>query len=205
MTIISLSGLIGSGKDTVADYLVSKYGFKRDSFASTLKDACAAIFGWDREMLEGKTEGARERREVVDQWWADRLNIQTLSPRWVLQHFGTDTCRRHFHNDIWLASLENKLRLAKTENVVISDARFLNELDMLADAGAKTVCVSRGEKPDWWKIAANPETRSRMEIRSSPHPSEWDWAVYKFDTDIDNNGSLTDLYSTVDNLLKVWG
>ena len=45
--IIGFVGLIGSGKDTAADYLVNSYEFRRDSFAATLKDAVAAIFGWD--------------------------------------------------------------------------------------------------------------------------------------------------------------
>ena len=61
--IISLSGLQGSGKDTVADMLCERYGYKRISFAATLKDAVAAVFGWDREMLEGRTAGARAQRE----------------------------------------------------------------------------------------------------------------------------------------------
>ena len=37
--LIGLVGLIGSGKDTVAERLVSHHGFKRDSFAQSLKDA----------------------------------------------------------------------------------------------------------------------------------------------------------------------
>ena len=50
--ILGVTGLIGSGKDTIADYLVTEHGFKRVSFAASLKDAVAAVFGWDREMLE---------------------------------------------------------------------------------------------------------------------------------------------------------
>ena len=54
--LIGLVGLIGSGKDTVANRLVSHHGFVRDSFAKSLKDATESIFGWDREMIEGNTE-----------------------------------------------------------------------------------------------------------------------------------------------------
>jgi len=42
--IIGFVGFIGSGKDTAADYLVNFHGFRRDSFANTLKDAVAAVF-----------------------------------------------------------------------------------------------------------------------------------------------------------------
>ena len=52
--IIGLVGFIGSGKDTVASRFIS-YGCVKDSFAAPLKDACAAIFGWPRELLEGDT------------------------------------------------------------------------------------------------------------------------------------------------------
>ena len=53
--IIGFVGLIGSGKDTCADILVSEGGYKRVSFATTLKDTVSAVFGWDREMLEGNS------------------------------------------------------------------------------------------------------------------------------------------------------
>ena len=102
--IISIAGLIGSGKDTAADYLCTVHGFKRMSFAGTLKDAVAAVFGWDRELLEGSTKHSREWREQIDQWWADRLGIPDLTPRWILQHWGTEVCRKGFHQDIWKIS-----------------------------------------------------------------------------------------------------
>ena len=60
--IIGICGFIGSGKDTIADYLVNFHEFKRESFASSLKDAVSAVFGWNREMLEGRTKQSREWR-----------------------------------------------------------------------------------------------------------------------------------------------
>ena len=53
--LIGLVGLIGSGKDTVAERLVTHHDYKRDSFAKSLKDAVSSMFNWDREMLEGNT------------------------------------------------------------------------------------------------------------------------------------------------------
>ena len=70
--IIGIAGFQGSGKDTIADYLQNIYGFKRDSFASTLKDAVSSVFGWDRELLEGRTKESRAWREQVDAWWSER-------------------------------------------------------------------------------------------------------------------------------------
>ena len=64
--IIGVCGFIGTGKDTIADYLVNIRQFRRESFANTLKDAVASVFGWDRELIEGRTRQAREWREQVD-------------------------------------------------------------------------------------------------------------------------------------------
>ena len=41
-----------------------------------------------------------------------------ITPRWILQYWGTDVCRNHFHNDIWVASVEYKLLNSK-EDIVI--------------------------------------------------------------------------------------
>ena len=70
--LIGLVGLISSGKDTVANRLVSHHGFIQDSFAKSLKDAVSNIFGWSREMLEGNTKESRAWREQPDKFWSER-------------------------------------------------------------------------------------------------------------------------------------
>jgi len=132
--IIGICGFIGSGKDTIADFLVSHHGYRRESFASTLKDAVASVFGWDRIMLEGTTKASRVWREQEDEWWSERLGIK-VTPRLVLQLWGTDVCRKAYHDDIWIASLENKLRKIE-DDIVISDCRFPNEIQAI-----KNLCV----------------------------------------------------------------
>ena len=195
--IIGICGFIGSGKDTVADYLVNFHEFRRESFANTLKDAVAAVFGWDRTLLEGRTKEAREWREQVDPWWAERLAMPTLTPRWVLQYWGTEVCRRAFHDDIWIASLENKLRNSK-DNVVISDCRFPNEIQSIRDAGGKIVWVQRGELPDWYDTAIEANLGHNYAVQDLKmrkiHASETAWVGTDFDTIIDNNRSIDDLY-----------
>ena len=47
--IIGMCGLIGTGKDTVADILVNNYNFIKVSFADKLKDGVATVFSWDRD------------------------------------------------------------------------------------------------------------------------------------------------------------
>ena len=207
--IIGVCGFIGSGKDTVADYLTNFHEFRRESFANSLKDAVAQVFSWDRTMLEGRTKQAREWREQVDPWWSDRLKLPELTPRWVLQHWGTEVCRHGFHDDIWIASLENKLRHSE-DDVVISDCRFPNEIAAIRRANGLVVRVIRGPEPEWYDsaLAFNhgenknmlwSTSKSRLE-KLKIHASETAWVGTKFDAVLDNNGSLDDLYLQIQRL-----
>ena len=204
--IIGICGFIGCGKDTVADYLTNDHGFRRESFAGTLKDAVSYIFGWDREMLEGRSKEAREWREQIDPWWAERLDMPTLTPRWVLQYWGTEVARKAFHDDIWVASLENKLRNS-TDDIVISDCRFPNEVKVIHEAGGKVVWVKRGDLPSWYIDAQQANEGSVLHINEMKiqkiHPSEWAWINSKFDAVVENNGSIDQLYTQVEDLLVV--
>jgi hypothetical protein len=204
--IIGVCGFIGSGKDTIADYLVNFHEFRRESFASTLKDAVAAVFSWDRTMLEGRTKEAREWREQVDPWWAARLDMPTLTPRWVLQYWGTEVCRKAFHDDIWIASLENKLRNSK-DHVVISDCRFPNEISSIKNAGGQIVWVQRGELPEWYQTAVDANRGSNVALnelkRLKIHASETAWVGTEFDAVIDNNSTIDALYQQAFDLISV--
>jgi hypothetical protein len=208
--IIGFVGFIGSGKDTAADYLVNFHGFRRDSFANTLKDAVAAVFGWDRVLLEGRTAEARAWREEVDTWWAERLGIPKLTPRWVLQRWGTEVCRKGFHDDIWIASVENKIRKT-TDNIVISDVRFPNEIKAIHSAGGLVIRVRRGADPEWYDAAvsanAGPNGNSTWSLSKSKleglkiHASETAWVGGNIDVTISNDGSIDDLFLQIKNLL----
>ena len=202
--IIGICGFAGSGKDTTADYLVNFCHFRRESFANTLKDAVSAVFGWDRVMLEGRTKEAREWREQIDTWWAERLGMPTLTPRWILQYWGTEVCRRAFHDDIWIASLENKLRNSK-DHVVISDCRFPNEIQSIKDAGGMIVWVKRGELPAWYDLAISANQGNNYALQELKmmkiHASETSWVGTDFDHVIDNDGTINDLFQTVENLI----
>lgn len=209
--IIGICGFIGSGKDTIADYLVNLHGFRRESFANSLKDAVAQVFGWDRTMLEGRTKQSREWRDQIDLWWAQRLNMPDLTPRLMLQFWGTEVCRRGFHDDIWIASLENKLRNSR-DDIVISDCRFPNEIRAIRSAGGIVVRVVRGEEPEWYSAAESvnrgPNGNSSWSISKNKleklkiHASETSWVGTDFDAVLDNNGTLDDLYNQVKHLVQ---
>ena len=204
--IIGICGFIGSGKDTAANYLVGWHGFRRDSFAGALKDAVAHVFGWDRELLEGSTPESRAWRETVDPWWAQRLNMPHLTPRWVLQYWGTEVCRTGFHDDIWIAALENRLR-QRTGHTVISDVRFPNEIAAIRNAGGRIIWIKRGADPEWCNTLIEMRQNSTLGIctdymqQFKVHASEWAWVGTKFDAVVDNNNSVEQLYKQLKNLV----
>lgn len=208
--IIGITGLISSGKDTAADYLCTFHGFKRMSFAGALKDAVAVIFNWDRELLEGSTKASREWREEVDTWWANRLDIPHLTPRWVLQQWGTEVARKSFHNDIWVASVENRLLNLK-DDIVITDCRFANELTAIKNAGGITMRTHRGELPEWHGFATTLNTSDDEGAREyalkelqafGVHASEYSSVGLEYDYHLDNNDTIDHLHKQIESIIN---
>ena len=145
-------------------------------------------------MLEGDTDVSRMWRETKDTWWADRLGMPDLTPRLILQLWGTEVCRTGFHNDIWIASLERKLR--SNTNYVIPDTRFPNEVNLIKKISGEIWCVKRGPDPKWFV---------QYQLGGSPpnhiHSSEWEWARSKFNKTLANDGTLDDLKALVKSLV----
>lgn len=208
MNTIGLLGNIGSGKNTVAQYLATK-GCIPISFAGPLKDLCASIFGWERELLEGETEESRQFRESVDLYWSKQLSIPEFTPRLALQLIGTDVMRNHFHENIWINSLEYRVKKLHHKNqcVVISDCRFRNEVDLIKKVGGTIILVQRAEKPEWFEIAlkANQGDAVAKHIMNRDfkdvHSSEWDWIGSEIDFTINNDGTLEELYASIDKII----
>ncbi len=184
--LIGLVGPIGSGKDTVADRLVTHHGYKRDSFAKSLKDAVSSMFNWDRELLEGNTQDSRIWREKPDKFWSEKMGKE-ITPRWVLQYFGTEVMRQGMYDAIWVDSVIGRYKGDKT---VISDTRFQNEIKTIKAHGGIVVLVKREEIP----------TREEMQ-KQGIHQSEWDWVGSDFDYTIDNTSSLEGLDANIDQFI----
>lgn len=198
--LIGILGRMGSGKDTVAKELVETYGFRQDSFAATLKDITSQIFGWDRELLSGGSLESRAFREEVDEWWSEKLGIPNFTPRLALQLLGTDVFRNNFHENIWVLSAMR--RYQDGEHVVISDARFPNEVQTIREMGGHIIRVDRGEEPEWWPIAKGAAEGREVALKAMKehykiHASEWAWANEVPDEVLMNNGTLEQLYGMV--------
>lgn len=206
--IIGVVGFLGSGKNTVGNFLIDQLGYNRDSFAGPLKDAVSVVFGWPRDLLEGETKESREWRDRPDEWWEQRLDWtnhklnymhRRFTPRLALQLWGTDVLRTNFFDALWIASLE--YRLKDNDRVVVTDCRFPNEIETIRKMGGKVIRVKRGPEPEWWDtaIAANsdtflhaPECAKELDALGI-HISEWAWIGQQFDATITNDGTLEEL------------
>ena len=190
--LIGVVGLIGSGKGTVSDRLEQKHNFRKDSFAKSLKDAVSSMFNWDREMLEGKTDQSRAWREKPDTFWSKRFG-KDVTPRWVLQYFGTEVMRHGMHDAIWVDSCMARYDGKPT---VIADTRFENEIKIIREMGGSILLVKRGQDPDWFTDYVEGNV-----VPKNVHLSEYAWAKSEYDHLITNDGTLEDLHSKIDDLI----
>ena len=197
--IIGICGLIGSGKGTVGDILVEQ-GFTKVSFADKLKDGVATIFGWNRAMLEGDTDESRNWREQPDDFWSQETG-RNITPRIVLQEFGTECMRDGFDDSIWVSLLKKQM-LDNPGDYVIPDVRFRNEQDMIRELGGEIWRVQRGDVPEWYGCAMLDNTTGGNLMESyDVHVSEYKWIDMnnKFNTTIYNNSTLEQLKQLVLN------
>jgi hypothetical protein len=192
--IYGICGFKGVGKDTVGKYFVNR-GYIKLSFGDVLKDVSGMIFGWDRKMLEGDSVESRIWREKEDKWWSKKLGMK-ITPRIVLQKIGTDIFRENFHSDIWKLVIEKKLIENRNKNMVITDCRFVNEMNLVKKYGGKIICVHRN-KPDWFDDYRDYKIDN---IGKDIHKSELEWIRYRYDYEILNDGNIEDL---AENIKKI--
>jgi hypothetical protein len=175
--IIGIGHIAQVGKDTVANYMVEKYGFKKLSFADPLKQACAAIFHLNKEQLYGNL------KEVIDPFW-------NATPRYILQKVGTDCLRNVYDKDVWVRSTECLINQNPTVDFVIPDCRFLNEVSAIKRWGGRLLRVTRSVCGAKGGIAGHASETALLGFEG------WDYTVH-------NDGSFEDLYRKVDNLIKL--
>lgn len=182
---ILLTGYARAGKDTVADYLVEKYGFRKMKFAAPLYRMLAAMYGGNitpEYIEENKNNVAFLCNETGGTW------------RYLLQTLGTEWGRHLVAEDIWVALMHRHINAdrecwAEQSRIVVSDCRFLNEADLChAIPNCFLWSVSRPEK----------------EEKQTHHESEQ--TVQKLITEstikLLNNGTIEDLYRNVSLCLR---
>lgn len=141
--IIAPIGYARTGKDEFAKVLVENHGFKRFAFADKLRECLYAlnpIINPTPENYFVKSKEPLRLREVVDKvdWENYKSTEHGDEIRGLLQRFGTEVGRDLLADDIWLRELDKV-----DGNIVVTDARFPNELDHIVSKGGKLVHISR--------------------------------------------------------------
>jgi hypothetical protein len=190
--IIGLNGKKGSGKDTAGAYLVAAHGYERLSFAAPLKVSAAASLGLppDPETFEEWKNNPEARVQLLIYPAAttrdedDAEVVVDISVREYLQYYGTEGHRDVFGADFWTRQLIEALDPEK--RYVITDSRFVNECGAVRDAGGVIVVIQRDS-------AESADT----------HASEESLPDELVDTVLYNNGSIEDLYKTLDAYMLI--
>lgn len=179
--IIGLTGVMGSGKSTVAA-LLGMVGYHEKNFAYPLRVEVDSVV---------RTEGlaapwiheAAVSLATWDQVVCDRESIwrkpTSEAARLVLQRYGTEY-RRAQDEDYWVKQLAETIE--PTESYVIGDLRFANEAAWIKAQGGVVWEVRRGVKP--------PATHASEELN------------FPVDGVIHNNGSISELAAAVRKMLE---
>jgi hypothetical protein len=165
--ILGIAGRARHGKDSIADILVKEFGFKRIALADPLKQICSEVFKIPLQCFykDELKDSAFIEPEIIDIYHIERLvkqlteyvnitesivqNLNTngvgkelKSPREILQFVGTDLCRNHVSDTIWLDIFSATVKKAEG-NLVCTDARFQNERKLISELGGKNMLVVR--------------------------------------------------------------
>jgi hypothetical protein len=168
------------GKDTAGRYLLHKLPNSRHrAFAHSLKEACAAIFGFNDTQLNGN------RKEEVDPFWG-------TTPRDLLQRVATEAIRNEVGMDVWVKSWEKYLKdnsYPHSRLWVVTDVRFPNEAEAVKRAGGILVKVTRP---------------SELRDKVPNHVSETALSDYKgWDYTLNNDGlTLDSFYKRLDEFIE---
>lgn len=243
MQIIGLHGPARAGKDTIADYLVDRYDFIKFAFSDALYAEVAAAYALPDESLlrsDATKDSQLERMSlnrcnepefkelarllIVESAGFVFPNEVGLSPRWVLQKWGTEF-RRKQDPDYWVAkaSLWMEAYVNTLKHVITPDDRAVwiaengtsfDNPEAAADmAGYKVGAVEFEDHPgvavsgvrfaneyEWLKRYNGTlwhVTRPTARITLSAHVSEEAFPLRTGDKLIQNNSTVARLHTGV--------
>lgn len=175
--LIGITGRAGAGKDTVADYLRTDYGFTPMAFADPLKAAASTLFNLPLEHFYD-----RDLKEAICPEWG-------MSPRHMAQRLGTEAMRGTFGQDFWIKRwIMEYGNMPAWMDVVVTDVRFNNEAQAIRDMGGMVLHIRRPGD-------------GCLDGAAAAHASEAGVTyISSYDKVLVNDGSIEDLYRKVDSL-----
>ncbi len=155
--IISLTGNMGVGKDTMADYMVEKYGFVKVSMADPFKRIAKEVYEFSDEQLWGPSSARNQEDKRYP-----RSDGTFLTARIVTQLLGSDLSRVAYP-ETWIVYMKRVVKKIqagyfysekqgpyqvegkKSEyaGIIVSSCRFKNEIEAIGEMGGKSVRLVR--------------------------------------------------------------
>ena len=129
--LIGLTGKAGSGKDTVASFLVEQHDFMPVAFADPLKKGLMAMFNLGPEYFSDSKLKEEDIPEL------------DVSPRILMQTLGTEWARNLLDENIWVDIARRKIKAFDSYSVVVTDVRFENEAALIKELGGVILQVQR--------------------------------------------------------------
>lgn len=187
-TVLLLHGEPGAGKDAIAKILVERHGFVRYAFADRLKTMCEAL----DPVVGSKLNGTPLRlTDVIDQYGWEIAKRHYPEVRRTQQRLATEVIREFVSPTYWAEVVRDQARSAFPAPVVVSDLRFESEVEVMSWLDDVRL---------WWVFRT--DNPLRIDDDNAGHVSEaWHPAEGSYER-VDNDGTLTDLAATVDQLLK---
>ena len=205
--IISITGKIGSGKDTVAQIIqecTPYHKWEIQKWAGKLKTIAEIISGIPKEKFEDQDFKYTNLPKCWDrQVQSGRYKTtQSMTVRDLLQLLGTEAMRNGLHTNVWVNALMSDYKgnvkewdelgndtLVEYPNWIITDTRFPNELEAVQEQKGITIKVHRpGRKTD------EKQAQHASEV-ALDHVTDWDYVI-------SNDGDLSDLKNKVYEILE---
>ena len=193
--IVGIGGKLSSGKDAVADHLVDKHGWVKIGMSDALADALYVLNPW---IYKSRPEADETYDAVLHPIRYQDLHgmvgyikaKEEPEVRRLLQVLGTEVGREQIDDNLWVNMMVKRVRGAVDSGVpgvIVTGVRFENELDAIIETlGGET----------WW--VNRPSLSATV---NAGHASENSVSADDFSTVIENDGTLTDLYAKVDQLV----
>ena len=197
--IISVSGKIGSGKDTVASIIMELADDKTwevKKWAGKLKEVATLLTGIPKEKFEDQEF---KKTNLGPEW---NINSNPMTVRDLLQLLGTEAMRNGLHTDTWVNALMSEYKTSngvatqedgEEKGVVadkfwiITDTRFPNELAAITRENGIAIKVVRD--------SGNQIGTTHSSETALDHVENWDYVI-------ENHGTRDELRKKIFNMLR---
>jgi hypothetical protein len=177
--LIAICGQKRSGKDTLANYIVSQYGHKNVKIAEKVKMLAKTLFGFSHDQIES------DSKEAIDPNWG-------ISPRRVMQFIGTEMFQYKIQEllpdiqrNFWIKSTIQEHIVSQSTPIVISDLRFYHEYQALKDFNVYIIKITRDRDHDSYE--------------QDQHSSETEFHSIPSNLTIHNDTTKEQMYKTLDS------